>query len=104
LGAGHSESVYENALKLEIDRHGLECQQQVVIPIMDCGIHVGEFVVDLVVADSVLVELKARPTLTPENESKLLQYLKQSNFQVGLLLNFGRSVTIRRKVNTQTKS
>ena len=98
LGYGFLEKVYENALCIELKRAGLEYSQQVPIEVRYRGEVVGEYFADLVVADSVIVEIKAARTLTPNHEAQLLNYLKATDFEVGLLLNFGRRAEFVRKV------
>ncbi len=98
LGPGFLEKVYENALALELRSCGLSVVQQAPIKVYYAGTIVGEYYADLLVADAVIVELKAAQALAPEHEAQLLNYLKATPYEVGLLLNFGRKPEIRRKV------
>lgn len=98
LGYGFSEKVYQNALVIELLALGLlvECQKQ--IPVYYAGQLVGEYYADILVNDVVMVELKAVQRLLPEYEAQLLNYLKATPVEVGLLLNFGPSPTFKRKL------
>jgi len=89
LGYGFLEKVYANALKLELERRGLKVQQEFPIVVKYLGQTVGEYYADLVVNDLVIVEIKATRTLLQEHEAQLLNYLKATPYEVGLLLNFG---------------
>jgi GxxExxY protein len=104
LGAGFVEKVYENALAIELRKRALRVEQQKAVKVEYQGESVGEFVADLIVDNTVLVEIKSVKSLTPENESKLIHYLKATGIEVGLLINFGESVEVRRKIYTQTKN
>jgi len=98
LGYGSSERVYENASKHLIERRGLVVEQQAPIPVYFEGLKVGEYFADLLINRLVIVELKAVRELAPEHEAQLLNYLKSTPIEVGLLVNFGLKLTIRRKV------
>jgi len=89
LGPGFLESVYENALAYELGKAGLliECQKQIAV-IYD-GIVVGDFVADMFVAGTVIIESKAIQALHPANEVQLVNYLTATRTNVGLLFNFG---------------
>jgi GxxExxY protein len=103
LGTGFLEKVYENALVLELKSRGLKVQAQVPFQVKYKGTLVGDFSVDLLVEDCVIVELKAVDRILPIHEAQLLNYLKASGLRVGLLVNFGRTkATIRRFVSGDT--
>jgi GxxExxY protein len=103
LGAGFVEKVYENALVKELRGMGLDVEQQKPMKVAYGGEPVGEFIADLLVEQSVIVELKAVRRLEKPFEDKLLHYLRTTSLPVGLLLNFGApSVQIKRKVNLQS--
>lgn len=104
LGHSFLEKVYENALAKEIQNLGLKAEQQKAMRVNYGGEPIGDFVVDLLIDDKVIVELKAVSSLEKHHEEKLLHYLKISGIEVGLLINFGRSVQIKRKVYTPRKS
>jgi GxxExxY protein len=98
LGYGFAEKVYENALLIELQQHNLEVVQQCPIRVYYGGQIVGEYYADLLVEGKVIVELKATRTLLEEHEAQLLNYLKATRVEVGLLLNFGRKAEFRRKI------
>lgn len=98
LGFGFLEKVYENALKIEIEGSGLICLQQVPIPVHYKQEIVGNYFADLLVDDKVLIELKAAENICVEHELQVLNYLKATNIEVGLLLNFGRKPEFKRKI------
>ncbi|MFQ6101988.1 MAG: GxxExxY protein [Anaerolineae bacterium] len=98
LGYGFSEKVYENALVLELRKLGLEVEQQKRITVYYDGQVVGEYLADIVVEGIVIVELKAVRQLSKEHEAQLLNYLKATMVEVGLLLNFGPKAEFKRKV------
>jgi GxxExxY protein len=97
LGYGFLEKVYVNALRLELRKSGLQVVQEAAIGVHYNGQVVGEYFADLVVNDLVLVEVKAVRTLAEDHEAQLLNYLKATPFEVGLLLNFGPKAEIKRK-------
>ena len=98
LGYGFSEKVYQNALVIELLALGLlvECQKQ--IPVYYAGQLVGEYFADVMVNGVVMLELKAVQRLLEEHEAQLLNCLKATPIEVGLLLNFGPSPTFKRKL------
>lgn len=98
LGYGFLEKVYENALIIELRKEGLFVERQKPISVYYDNIIVGEYYADLVVDNSVILELKAAEGLIPEHEAQLLNYLKATKIEVGLLLNFGPKAQFRRKV------
>jgi GxxExxY protein len=98
LGYGFQEKVYENAMVIELCRLGVKVVQQAPIAVYYAGQVVGEYYADLLVADAVIVELKAVKELAAEHEAQLLNYLKATRYEVGLLLNFGVETEIRRKI------
>jgi len=89
LGIGFLETVYEHALAIELRRRGFKAVQQMPIRVRYAGEVVGEYYADLVVDDAVIVEIKAAKSLAVEHEAQLLNYLKATPYEVGLLLNFG---------------
>lgn len=100
LGYGFLERVYENALAIALQEEGLEITQQAPISVYFAGKVVGEYFADLLVANLVIVELKAAKAIAPEHEAQLLNYLKATKKPVGLLLNFGPEPQIKRKAMT----
>jgi GxxExxY protein len=97
LGYGFLEKVYENAMVIALEELGLTGAQQVPIDVYFEGKIVGKYEADLVVDNLVIVELKAARTLNPDHEAQLLDYLKATRYEVGLLLNFGAKAEIKRK-------
>ncbi|MFZ5821144.1 MAG: GxxExxY protein [Chloroflexota bacterium] len=98
LGYGFSEKVYENALAIILREQGLNVKQQVPIKVYFHDQVVGEYIADLVVNDFVLLELKAAQKLNDDHAAQLLNYLKSTEIEVGLLLNFGPQAEFRRKI------
>jgi len=98
LGYGFNEKVYENALVLELRKTGLVVEAQKRIEVHYEGEVVGEYLADIVVNGCVIVELKAARALAEEHEAQLLNYLKATRLEVGLLFNFGAKAEIKRKV------
>ena len=90
LGTGFLESVYQKALELAIRQKGLKVQAQVPLTVGFRGEQVGQFFADILVEDKVIVELKAVSTLVPEHQAQVINYLKASKLEVGLLVNFGK--------------
>jgi GxxExxY protein len=89
LGHGFLEIVYKNALVEELACQGFTVTKEKQYPVLYRGKTVGNYVADIVVEDSVIVELKAIEQLAPTHRAQLLNYLKAGNLPVGLLLNFG---------------
>lgn len=98
LGYGFSEKIYENALAIELRKKNVAVQQQATIKVFYDGVVIGDYVADLLVENAVIVELKSVRTLLPEHEAQLLNYLKATTFEVGLLLNFGPNAQLKRKL------
>jgi GxxExxY protein len=103
IGAGFQEKVYENALAQELASMGLRAEQQKSLNVMYGGKPVGDFVADILVEHCILLELKATRSLEKTHEDQLINYLKASGIEVGLLVNFGSSVQIRRKIFSPAK-
>ena len=97
LGPGFLEKVYENALRIELEKLGLEVKQQEPINVTYDGQVVGEYYADLWVDECVVIELKAVQTLVKQHEIQLVNYLTATGIDCGLLLNFGPSVQVKRK-------
>lgn len=89
-GHGHLEKVYENALVNRLCKAGLNVKQQHPVNVFDeDGTLIGEYLADLLVDDSLIIELKTARTLAPEHEAQIIGYLKSSKLEHGLLINFG---------------
>ena len=103
LGAGFLEKVYENALLIALQKFGLRAKQQAPVTVWYEHQLVGEYYADLLVEDKVICELKAVQSLLPEHETQLVNYLVATGINTGLLLNFGKSVTVKRKFKEYRK-
>ncbi len=98
LGYGFLEKVYENALVMELRESGLKVTQQATIQVFYRGREIGVYHADLLVEDLIILELKSVRALAKEHEAQLLNYLKSTPYEVGLLLNFGPRPQVKRKV------
>jgi GxxExxY protein len=96
---GMLEGVYRNALAVELSRHGLNARTEVPIEVMYRGVDVGFFRIDLLVEGKVAVEVKATELLAPTAKRQLLNYLRVSDLDVGLLLHFGLEPKFHRLVS-----
>jgi GxxExxY protein len=103
LGYGFLEKVYENALLKELKANGFECESQKKISVNYKGDKVGEYFADILVDNEVILELKATESICEEHEYQLINYLKATNIELGLLLNFGKKPEIRRKIFTNDR-
>jgi GxxExxY protein len=98
LGYGFLEKVYRNAMAIELAERSVEVITEAPILVYYHGRAAGEYYADLLVANKVIVELKATKTIAPEHEAQVLNYLKATLYEVGLLLNFGPQATKKRFV------
>ncbi len=98
LGYGFLEKVYENSIKIELMKLELKVEQQKNIKVFYDGYDVGEYFADLIVNDLIIIELKAADAICEEHEAQLLNYLKATDKEVGLLFNFGKEAKFIRKV------
>lgn len=103
LGYGFLEKVYENSLLIELKRNGLSAEKQRKISVFYEEYLVGEYYADIIVNDTVIIELKAAEAVIEEHELQLLNYLKATDKEIGLLLNFGKKPEIRRKIFTNDR-
>lgn len=103
LGFGFLEKVYEDAVANTLRKWGVDVVQQVPIKVYFEGEVVGEYFADLVVSKCVIVELKASESLSDAHEAQLVNYLKATHVEVGLLLNFGEEAGFRRKMYSNTR-
>lgn len=103
LGYGFLEKVYENALMIELQKKGHIVKCQYPINVFYDEQKVGEYYSDLIVDDCVIIENKATEVLREEHEYQLLNYLKATNIEVGLLLNFGKKPSFKRKFYTNDR-
>ena len=98
LGYGFLEKVYENAMAIELLNSGLFIKTQQPVKIKYNGKEIGFYITDIIVNNCVIIEIKAAESLCEEHEAQLLNYLKATDIEVGLLLNFGKKPQIKRKV------
>lgn len=98
LGYGFLETIYQNAMIIELARAGIQTECQYPVNIVYGDNIIGQFFLDIVVENVIIVELKAVQTLLAQHEAQLTNYLNATEFEVGLLLNFGPLAQIRRKV------
>ncbi len=103
LGFGFLEKVYENALMYELIKQGFEVEKQKKILVYYDQHQVGEYYADLVVNNTLILELKAAEAIVLEHEMQLINYLKATDKEIGLLLNFGKKPEFRRKIFTNDK-
>lgn len=103
LGYGFLEKVYENALIIELNKLGCQVEAQKNIKVYYESKEVGNSYADLLVDNSVIVELKAAETLCKEHECQLINYLKATKYEIGLLLNFGKKAEFKRKIFSTNK-
>ena len=90
LGHGFLEKVYENALMVLFEENGIKAQQQVPIKVQFHGRVIGDYIADLVVEDSIILELKAAERIAEIHKAQTLNYLKATKFRLALLMNFGK--------------
>ncbi len=90
LGSGFLEKVYKNAMQVELSQRGLRCETESQIKVKFKGVTVGEYYADLLVNETVIVELKVAKQYNPADEPQLLNELKATGTKVGLLINFGK--------------
>lgn len=100
LGYGFLEKVYENGMMIELKRAGLNAEKQKQLKVFYDEFEIGEYYADIIVNDCVIVELKAAEVICPEHEAQLVNYLKATDIEVGLLLNFGKAPKFKRRVLT----
>jgi GxxExxY protein len=103
LGYGFLEKVYHNAMLIELTLQGISCQSQQKINVFYQGRNIGEYFSDITVNGLIILELKASEVLVEANENQLINYLRATEFEVGLLLNFGKNPEIRRKIFTNDR-
>lgn len=98
LGYGFLEKVYENALLIELRSMGMIVEQQRRVKVFYKGLVVGDYYADLFLEEKVIIELKAYEKINEQNEFQLINYLKATGIEVGLLMNFGKKPEFKRKV------
>lgn len=100
LGYGFLEKVYENAMMIELRKMDLQVQKQVPIKVYYEEQLVGQYYADIMVEKTIIVELKAAEGLCEEHEFQLINYLKATELEIGLLINFGKTPQFKRKIFT----
>lgn len=103
LGFGFLESVYRNSLQVALLVSGLRVETEVGVPVFFRGKNVGDFRADMVVNGCVLLELKTAEAISIAHEAQLLNYLRATSLEVGLILNFGPKAQVRRLVYDNTR-
>jgi len=103
LGYGFLEKVYENSMMIALRKLGLDVEQQKNIKVYYENEEVGNYYADILVNDLVIIELKAAKSLAAEHEAQLINYLKATDKEVGLLLNFGKKAEFSRKVFSNSR-
>jgi len=98
LGHGFLEKVYKNALAVELEEAGLRYTLEAPLQVTYHGRIIGDYFVDIIVDDKIIVEIKAVSKIEPVHEVQLVNYLKATGINVGLLINFGDSVEIKRRI------
>ena len=101
LGFGFLEKVYENAMILELKGLEFDFKNQQKLNVFYNGEIVEEYFADIIIEDSIILELKTAKDLGKEHEAQLLNYLKATKIEVGLLLNFGKKPKFKRMIFTQ---
>ena len=100
LGYGFLEKVYVNSMLIELKKSGFTCEKQQEIIVFYEGEEVGFYISDITVNNQVIIEIKAAETICEEHEFQLINYLKATEIEVGLLLNFGKKPEVKRRVFT----
>jgi len=103
LGFGFLEKVYENAMMIELRKNGIKTEKQKPIKVYYNEELVGEYFADIIVEDIIIIELKAAESIVEEHELQLINYLKATDKEIGLLLNFGKKPEFKRKLFTNDK-
>ena len=101
LGAGFLESVYEKALLIALRQKGLKAESQVPLEVKFRSVVVGQFYVDILVEKKIIIELKTVNILSKENFAQVINYLKATEIEVGLLINFGNPKLEYRRFNNK---
>jgi GxxExxY protein len=103
LGYGFLEKVYENAMMIEFKKENISAVSQSAIKVLYEGEIVGEYFADILISDKIILEIKAAKNIAEEHEAQLLNYLKATNKEVGLLLNYGPKPNFKRKAFDNTR-
>ena len=97
LGHGFLEKIYHQAMIIELRNAGFRVETKKQIEVFYGGIVIGEFETDLIIDDKIILELKAKETLSEAHEAQLINYLRATKLEIGLLLNFGKTPQFKRK-------
>ena len=103
LGYGFLEKVYENSLMIELIKRGLYAEKQRPVKVYYEEKIVGDYYADIIVNNTIILELKAAECIIEEHELQLINYLKATDKEIGLLLNFGKKPEFRRKIFTNDR-
>lgn len=103
LGYGFLERVYHNAMLIELRKEGLKCESNFPIKVYYESKPVGDYYADIIVDDCIILELKAMESLREEHEYQLINYLKATSLELGILLNFGKTPSFKRHIFTNDK-
>jgi GxxExxY protein len=103
LGYGFLERVYQKALLIELKKSGFTCNEEYPVKVYYDEIQVGDYRADIIVENKVIIENKASEAICEEHEFQLINYLKATEIEIGLLLNFGKKPEFRRKIFTNNK-
>ncbi len=104
LGTGFLESVYENSMDIVLRNSGVRVKKQYPLAVYFRGNQVGNYKADLIVEDKILIELKAVAQLSAEHEAQIINYLKATGINFGLLMNFGDKPEFKRFVFEHKRS
>ena len=103
LGYGFLEKVYPNALLIELKRKGFDCKSQQPVNVFYQTYVVGDYFADIIADDCIILEIKTRKVLREDDLLQLINYLKATRIEVGLLLNFGKRPGLSRKIFTNDR-
>ena len=103
LGYGFLERVYHNSFIVELQKNGFDIKSEYPIKVTYEGVEVGDYFADIIVDNCIIIEVKATEQLREEHECQLINYLKATEMEVGLLFNFGRKPSFKRKLFTNDR-
>ena len=103
LGYGFLERVYHNSFIVELQKNGFDIKSEYPIKVTYEGVEVGDYFADIIVDNCLIIEVKATKMLQEEHEFQLINYLKATEMEVGLLFNFGRMPSFKRKLFTNDR-
>ena len=104
MGWGFLESVYQNAMLIELKQLGLKAEKERNVKVNYKGKQVGDYFADIIIEDKVILELKTHERLDDQCKYQLINYLKASNIEIGLLLNFGKSAEFKRVIHSNDQN